>query len=120
MSLNEFLNLTDKIMDEMIRSLDDHLFIELFNALTYPDNWICEMEFLDEIAAGWEPTYLLARAFYGDINPNHEYFQFDGYGNLVSFNYLDDKIDELISDIKILNDDQLETMYQFITNNTEA
>ena len=31
----------------------------------------------------------LRAAFYGDYNPSHAYFTFNGYGNLQSFEYLD-------------------------------
>lgn len=31
----------------------------------------------------------LRSAFYGDYNPSHAYFTFNGYGNLQSFEYLD-------------------------------
>lgn len=31
----------------------------------------------------------LRAAFYGDYNPSHTYFTFNGYGNLQSFEYLD-------------------------------
>ena len=67
-----------------------------------PDNTLEDMEYLDELAecgGDWgKPTFVLARAFYGydfnpwrdesdsrePFNPNHKYFTFNGYGNLVS------------------------------------
>ena len=40
-------------------------------------------------------------ATYGDFNYSHEYVIFNGYGNLESFNYVDDRIDlkEIAADI---------------------
>ena len=35
------------------------------------------------------PYDALRAASYGDYNPNHDYFTFNGYGNLQSFEYLD-------------------------------
>jgi hypothetical protein len=69
-----------------------------------PDNLLEDMEYLNEMAqcgGDWSnPLYVLQRAFYGyaynphykddgtmqrdEFNPNHEYFTFNGYGNLVS------------------------------------
>ena len=36
------------------------------------------------------PYDALLAASYGDYNPNHDYFIYDGYNNLSSFNYADD------------------------------
>ncbi|QGH73792.1 hypothetical protein [Vibrio phage vB_VhaM_VH-8] len=36
------------------------------------------------------PYDALLAASYGDYNPNHDYFTYDGYNNLSSFNYADD------------------------------
>ena len=55
-------------------------------------------------------------AFYGDYNPSHAYFTFNGYGNLQSFEYLDDDnspidIEELaqwIVDNELYNDYDIE------------
>ena len=42
----------------------------------------------------------LRAAYYGDYNPSHAYFTFNGYGNLQSFEYLDS--DSLLIDISEL------------------
>lgn len=76
------------------------------------DDRIYNMEELDELYAGTEPTEILYRAFYGhddevytidkdgsknygEFNPNREYFYYNGYGNLVSCDDKDysDKLD---------------------------
>lgn len=44
----------------------------------------------DSINMMFENTHdALRAAFYGDYNPSHAYFTFNGYGNLQSFEYLD-------------------------------
>ena len=44
----------------------------------------------DSINMMFENTHdALRSAFYGDYNPSHAYFTFNGYGNLQSFEYLD-------------------------------
>ena len=37
-----------------------------------------------------DPHDAIRSAFYGDYNPSHAYFTLNGYGNLQSFEYLDD------------------------------
>lgn len=46
-----------------------------------------DMEYdLDMLAKGKGAYWLAFRIHYGDFNPNDDYFNFDGYGNLQSFN----------------------------------
>lgn len=52
----------------------------------------------------------LRAAFYGDYNPSHAYFTFNGYGNLQSFEYLDSDISPIdISELAqwLINEDKL-------------
>lgn len=71
-------------------------------------------------------------AFYGDYNPSHAYFTFNGYGNLQSFEYLDSDnspidIEELaqwVVDNELFNDydidvTTLDDMYNAILDNLE-
>ena len=70
------------------------------------DNRYYNMDELDELYSGTEPTEILCRAFYGydedtcttdahgnreygAFNPNRDYFTYNGYGNLVSADYKD-------------------------------
>ena len=43
----------------------------------------------NELMGDNEPLWITQRVFYGDFNPNHDYFGFDGYGNLVSYDVFD-------------------------------
>lgn len=74
----------------------------------------------------------LRAAFYGDYNPSHAYFTFNGYGNLQSFEYLDSDncpidIEELAQWIvgnELYNDydievTKLDDMYNAILDNLE-
>ncbi len=87
------------------------------------DDRIYQMEELDELYAGTEPSEVLRRAFFGydyddsyisngredndyaPFNPNREYFYFNGYGNLVSTDNIDysDKLDDCFVDDLIAN-----------------
>ena len=51
------------------------------------DYYTYEMEFLNDI--GMDTFELLRSAQYGNFNVNHDSFNFDGYGNLKSYNEFD-------------------------------
>ena len=69
------------------------------------------MEDLDMYLDGLTPTDIANKIFFGDFNPNHEYFRFNGYENLESFDQWDlnkelfDNIDEIIERIIDLKDE---------------
>lgn len=48
------------------------------------DDEIIEMERFDEICEGMTPSDIARSIVYGDFNPNHNYFHFNGYGNFES------------------------------------
>lgn len=77
------------------------------------DDRYYDMDELDELYSDAEPSEILARAFYGydedtwttdssgnkeygAFNPNRNFFRYNGYGNLVSSDYMDysDKLDK--------------------------
>jgi hypothetical protein len=100
-------NITEYL--ESLRS-SELLFIysEFCSAANYRDDEIFSMDDFEEIVCGWKPLELAQRIFYGDFNPNHNYFYFNGYGNLVSTDYPADLVS--IPDIAayiIENDDEL-------------
>ena len=45
-----------------------------------------DMEELDLVLEGYTPSEVASRIFYGDFNPNDEYFRFNAYANLESAN----------------------------------
>ena len=62
-----------------------------------------DMEELDLVLEGYTPSEVANRIFYGDFNPNDEYFRFNAYANLESANNWDieeeyrDNISEIAS-----------------------
>lgn len=60
---------------------------------------IMYMEEFDEVCRAWSPLDIACRVRYGDFNPNHDYFTFDGYANFESIErlewWLEDYADEL-------------------------
>lgn len=92
---NKKENRTMKTYDEkveaiknIIEDMDDSDAVALHNEYCYEtnnyDDEIFEMERFDEICEGMEPSDIARSIFYGDFNPNHEYFHYDGYGNFES------------------------------------
>ena len=53
------------------------------------DGYIMYMEELNDYMDGLEPLMILQLAFNGEFNPNHDYFTFNGYGNLQSIHEWD-------------------------------
>lgn len=98
----------DKIK-AIIEAMDDGDKIALWNESCrecgYYDDEIYSMSEFDEIMDGYSPIDIAQRIFLGDgFNPNHDYFAFDGYANLVSFDFADDEgspfyIDNLVERI---------------------
>ena len=68
--------------------------VELHNsyceAAGYEDNRIYSMYELDELLEGRTPTDILSMGFYGDFRPHHDFFWFNGYGNLKTADYIAD------------------------------
>ena len=100
---NEKENRTMKTYDEkveaiknIIEDMDESDAVALHNEYCYEtndyDDEIIEMERFDEICEGMTPIEIANHIFYGDFNPNHEYFHYDGYGNFESTNYPTDWI----------------------------
>lgn len=54
---------------------------------------IYEAHEFDEVLSGKSPTEIIMMTKGDDFNLNDPYFEFDGYGNLVSYNNLEDLLD---------------------------
>lgn len=80
----------------IIEGMDESDAVALHNEWCYEtnnyDDEIIEMERFDEICEGMTPSDIANHIFYGDFNPNHEYFHYNGYGNFESTNYPTDWI----------------------------
>lgn len=72
----------------IIEDMDDSDAVALHNEYCYEtdnyDDEIIEMERFDEICEGMTPSDIARSIVYGDFNPNHDYFHFNGYGNFES------------------------------------
>ena len=92
---NEKENRTMKTYEEkieaiknIIKGMDDSDAVAFHNEYCYEtndyDDEIIEMERFDEICEGMTPSEIARSIAYGDFNPNHDYFHFNGYGNFES------------------------------------
>ena len=69
--------------------IDEFLEVELNNYLYYlqeecPDDAYFDMNDFNEIMGNMTAWEVARAAFYGDFCPAHDYFRFNGYGNLES------------------------------------
>ena len=82
-----------------LRWLEVEEFNEIMNELGYYDNMVFDMGEIDEHFES--PYNALQSAYFGSFNPNHDYFTYDGYGNLESIHErdLDDYMEDYESDI---------------------
>lgn len=72
----------------IIKDMDESDAVALHNEYCYEtndyDDEIIEMERFDEICEGMTPSDIARSIVYGDFNPNHDYFHYNGYGNFES------------------------------------
>ena len=103
---------TEMIKDLLENMSESQLYIicnEYFDKTNYYDDRIYDMDEFDEIMSGMSPSDIATKIFYGDFRPNDNYFRFDGYANLESFDYISDEVDlEKIADYIIDNDEDFD------------
>ena len=88
----------DKILDnirEQLEDCNDDDFVLYMGQANLGDTFL--MDEFNDIFAGKEPLDI-ARIISDDFNANQNYFNFDGYGYVHSFDYIDkdDYIDDLV------------------------
>lgn len=80
----------------LLEEMSDSELLGIFNI--YCDNvnvyseGVYSMEDFDELMSGWKPWEIARSCFYGDFRPCDKYFSFNGYGNLISFDHINDEI----------------------------
>jgi len=87
----------DKIraIESFLDELDMEQLVPLWNeyceAVNYMDDMVENMDAFDELMTGMEPHEIAQKVCYGDFNYAHNWFSFNGYGNLVSFGRAEDE-----------------------------
>lgn len=85
------ISVNDVVAD--LRGRDDSEVVSLWNEycdeIGDVDGFAYLMDEFDELMEGKSPWEITRMAFYGDFNPNHSFFGFNGYANLISFDFAD-------------------------------
>lgn len=103
-------------IEKILRS-DMHLTMDIVGQLnglngSFETYTLYDMDDFDMVMEGYTPTELAQRIFFGDFNPNGDYFFFNGYANLESIyewemeDHFEMIIDEVV-DSMIYNYDDL-------------
>ena len=133
----------EETMEEKIRSIfeemDDAEIVSIWNEYCYDcnlyDDEILDYERMEELIqnSNEDGMYWINRFFYGSddystegsANPNRDYFTFNGYGNVISFDYIynsytnefnhidiDDLIDHMIENKESFGNDEIEELFE--------
>ena len=75
-------------IEKILRS-DMHLTMDIVGQLnglngSFETYTLYNMDDFDMVMEGYTPTEVVQRTFFGDFNPNGDYFFFNGYANLES------------------------------------
>ena len=93
--MKQIENITDEQYNELISQYAQEYLSE-----TDADKCLYSMDDFDELMNGSVEEngalWLAQRIFFGNFNPNHDYFHFNGYGNLVSTDDADDYYEDHI------------------------
>lgn len=68
--------------------------VDEFMSEEIPDDRLYDMNDFDEIMNGTSLHTLARQIYFGDFNPMHDYFMFDGYGNLQSYEFYSYWVDD--------------------------
>lgn len=105
----------------IIEAMDDGDKIALWNEscreCNYYDDRIYSMGEFNDIMEGYSPLDIAQEIYYGgNFNPNSAYFYYNGYANLVSFDFagdenspfcLDDLVDRIVRNENALGCDEI-------------
>ena len=70
-----------------------------------------EMDQFNELMSGQDPEFIAHRVFFGNFNPTHDYFRFDGYGNIETISnwelerVMEDWADDIVERYKELSEE---------------
>ena len=81
-----------RAIEEILDNLADHEIVDVNNAYqecVNGDKYIYSTDDFDELMSGETPSEIASRVAFGDYNPCHMWFWFNGYGNIVSGDYPD-------------------------------
>lgn len=128
----------------LFKGMNDGEVISVWNEYCYSsnnyDDVIMDSSALEETLQGQDVFYIANRFFFGSddyneqggANPNRDYFVFNGYGNIVSFDYIyneysdkfnhidiDDLIDYIIENEEAFYNDEIQEILDEYTSEEE-
>ena len=100
---------------EMLKS-DMYLTMDIVSQLnslngSFETYVLYNMDDFDEMMEGYSPTELAQRIFFGDFNPNDDYFYFNSYANLESIHEY-----EMSDHFEIIIDEIVDSMLYHYTD----
>lgn len=81
-----------KAIEEILDNLSGNALVDVNNAYqecVNGDKYIYSTDDFDELMNGETPSEIASRVAFGDYNPFHKWFWFNGCGNIVSGDYPD-------------------------------
>lgn len=81
-----------KAIEEILDNFSGDALVDVNNAYqecVNGDKYIYSTDDFDELMNGETPSEIASRVAFGDYNPFHKWFWFNGYGNIVSGDYPD-------------------------------
>jgi hypothetical protein len=114
----------------IIVNMDSEDIFQLNNSYCYSTNCFDDLLYeldddnINQIMEGKEPIEIIRMTAYGDFNYAHDYFRFDGYGNLQSLSYLtSENLPELLENIVdaiIEAPEEFENLFEDIIEKVES
>ena len=115
-------------LSKVLEMVNSDMLMELVQEVNSWDGSLSHLEYIsmdefDEYTGHLSPTDLANRIYYGDFNPNDDYFNFNGYANLVSWSQWEYEAElttfkyEIVDRfIELYEEGHIETTYQEILN----
>ena len=81
---------------EAWENLDEYQQLSVYNEYAYACGYepIISMDEFDGVMRGYEPMQVALCMHFGNFNPTHKWFRFDGYANLESEYFLNEWLDD--------------------------
>ena len=114
---------------ELLKDISEEDICDVWNAYIYEredyDNEIFTSDRFNEVCEGMDADTIACKVFFGDFNPTHNYFKFDGYANFKSsdwasdFVYYDDLADYILEHKEAFDNYDIQEFLDDLEDNKE-
>lgn len=103
-------NYVEHLIGDDLAQLLQHInaYGECFEEASY-----CDMDKFDEVMSIYTPMEIAQMIYFGEFNPNDEYYRFNAYGNLESADWPD-----VVADAEDLKDDIIDHLVNYYSGDT--